>query len=176
MAQAHDGRLIAMTRDLDALLLIREIEEFLFHEARLLDERRFEEWMDLFTDDGIYWMPTEENQQDGIETHSIFHDDKALMDHRVRRLNHPLNYAQTPPSRFRHLIGNVVIEDDAGSGGEIQVRSSLVAVEYWRERQRVFAGDCHHRLRREPDGLRIVFKRVDLANCDAIHEHMSVPI
>ncbi len=165
-----------MADELEKLLLIREIEEFLFHEARLLDECRFEDWMDLFTDDGIYWVPTEENQQSGIDTHSIFYDDKTLMDHRVRRLNHPLNYAQTPPSRTRHVIGNVVIEDDGGTDGEIQVRSSLVAVEFWRERQRVFAGDCRHRLRREGEGLRIASKRVDLANCDAVHEHMSVPI
>jgi len=165
-----------MAGDLDKLLLIREIEEFLFHEALLLDQRRFEDWRDLFTDDGIYWVPTEENQQSGIETHSIFYDDKTLMDHRVRRLNHPLNYAQTPPSRTRHVIGNVVVEDGGGAGGEIHVRSSLIAVEYWRDRQRIFAGDCHHRLRRERGGLRIASKRVDLANCDAVHEHMSVPI
>jgi len=165
-----------MTGDLQRLLLIREIEEFLFHEARLLDERRFEEWKDLFTDDGIYWVPTQEGQEDGTDTHSIFYDDKSLLDHRVRRLRHPLNYAQMPPSRTRHVIGNVVIEDDGGPGGEIRVRSSLVAVEYRRERQRVFAGDCRHRLRRDGGGFRIVSKRVDLADCDGVHEHMSVPI
>ena len=165
-----------MAGDLDRLLLIREIEEYLFHEARLLDERRFEEWMALFTDDGIYWVPTEEGQSSGLETHSIFYDDKALMDVRIRRLDHPLNYAQTPPSRTRHVIGNVVVEDESGTAGEIHVRSSLVAVEYHRGGQRVFAGDCRHRLRREDGGLRIVAKRVDLANCDAVHEHMSVPI
>ncbi len=162
-----------MTGELDALLLVREVEEFLYHEARLLDERRFEEWRDLFADDGVYWVPLAEGQESPLESHSIFYDDKALMDVRIRRLRHPTNYAQSPPSRTRHLISNVVLED--GGGDEIRARSSLVMFEYRMEAQRTFGGDCHHHLRREKGGFRIALKRVDLVNSEAIHGHMSVP-
>lgn len=164
-----------MARDVERLLLVREVEEFLFHEARLLDERRFEDWMALFADDGVYWVPMQEGQRSPRDGHSIFHDDKAMMDVRIRRLRHAANYAQIPPSRTRHLIGNVVLDDEAVEDGEIGARSSLMMLEYRDEQQRVFAAACHHLLRRDGGGLRIVLKRVDLVNCDAAHGHLSVP-
>jgi benzoate/toluate 1,2-dioxygenase beta subunit len=162
-----------MARTLDDLLLVREIEEFLFHEARLLDERRFEDWMALFTEDAVYWVPALPGQTSPTDQVSIFHDDRELMDVRIRRLRHPHNYAQLPPSRTRHLIGNVVVEKI--EGGEIHVRSSLVMAEFRADEQRVFAADCRHRLRRHGGDLRIAWKRVDLVDCDAPHGHMSVP-
>jgi benzoate/toluate 1,2-dioxygenase beta subunit len=163
-----------MARTLDDLLLVREIEEFLFHEARLLDERRFEDWMTLFTEDGIYWVPALPGQTAATDQVSIFHDDRELMEVRIRRLRHPHNYAQAPPSRTRHLVGNVVVEDVDGHG-EIHVRSSLVMAEFRADEQRLFAAECRHRLRRVDGALRIAWKRVDLVDCDAPHGHMSVP-
>lgn len=165
-----------MAQDLAGLLLIREVEEFLIHEARLLDARRFEDWMALFADDGDYWVPAAPDQESPTEAVSIFYEDRALMDVRVRLLSHPANYAQLPPSRTRHLIANITVEDHGGEvAGEIAVRSSLVMAEYRDGRQRVFAADCRHRLRREDGGFRIVRKRVDLVDCDAVHGGMSVP-
>lgn len=159
--------------NIDDLLLIREIEEFLFLEARLLDDREFQSWADLFADDGVYWVPMREGQDDRLTEHSIFHDDKALLDVRVRRLQHPETYAQIPASRTRHVVGNVVLE--ANDGDEIRVRSNLVMLEYRQDNQRVFGAEVHHRLRRVGDDFRIVLKRVDLVNCDAVHGYMSVP-
>lgn len=164
-----------MVGGIDDLLLIREIEEFLFHEVDLLDRRRFDDWMDLFTEDGIYWVPMQEGQENPHDSHSIFHDDKPLMAVRMSRLRDPANYAQTPPSRTRHLVANVVLEENQSGDGEIHVRSSLIMFEYRMETQRVFGGEARHRLRREADRLRIAWKRVDLVNSEAIHAHMSVP-
>ena len=75
-----------MTVDATKLLLVREIEEFLFHEARLLDQRRFEDWMALYTDDATYWVPAKPDQQSPIDTISIYYDDRRMMETRVKRL------------------------------------------------------------------------------------------
>jgi 3-phenylpropionate/cinnamic acid dioxygenase small subunit len=153
-----------------------EIEEFLIHEARLLDERRFRDWMGLFSDDGTYWVPAVPDQESPFDQASLFYDDRDLMRTRIERLEHPRIHVQTPPSRTAHLIGNVLIESVDEAKRECVVRSTLIMVEYRDEQQRIFAGRQHHRLRREGDALRIVQKRVDLINCDSAFEAMAVPI
>ena len=158
---------------LDDLILIRAVEEFLFFEARLLDGREFQAWAELFADDGIYWVPMREGQEDPLTEHSIFYDDKDLLDVRVRRLLHPDTLAQIPASRTRHVIGNVVLDET--DGDEIHARSNLLMFEYRRDEQRVFGAEVQHRLRRVEDGFEIVLKRVDLVNCEAVHGYMSVP-
>lgn len=151
-------------------------ELFLIHEARLLDGRRFRDWMTLFTEDGTYWVPAVPNQSSPFDQASLFYDDRQLMQTRVDRLEHPRIHVQTPPSRTVHLIGNVLVEEADAAAGEYLVSSSVVMVEYRQESQRVFAGHQYHRLRRDGEGFRIVQKRVDLANCDSAFEAMAVPI
>ncbi|MEE2970473.1 MAG: aromatic-ring-hydroxylating dioxygenase subunit beta [Pseudomonadota bacterium] len=158
---------------LDDLILIRAVEEFLFFEARLLDGREFQAWAELFADDGIYWVPMREGQEDPLTEHSIFYDDKDLLDVRVRRLLHPDTLAQIPASRTRHVVGNVVLDET--DGDEIHARSNLVMFEYRRDEQRVFGAEVQHRLHRVEDGFEIVLRRVDLVNCEAVHGYMSVP-
>ncbi len=162
-----------MATPIERLVLVREVEEFLFLEARLLDERRFDDWMALFTDDGVYWVPASPGQQSPFDELSIYYEDRTLMDVRIRRLQNPKTHAQIPPSRTRHLVANVVVAD-AGDDG-LEARSKLVMFEYRDDRQIVFAADCRHMLRRHGDGFRIASKRVDLVNCDAAHGIMSVP-
>jgi 3-phenylpropionate/cinnamic acid dioxygenase small subunit len=151
-------------------------EAFLIHEARLLDERRFREWMGLFSDDGSYWVPAVPEQASPFDQASLFYDDRELMRTRVERLEHPRIHVQTPPSRTAHLIGNTLIEQADEAKGEYVVGSTVIMVEYRDDTQRVFAGRQHHRLRREGASFRIVQKRVDLINCDAAFEAMAVPI
>jgi benzoate/toluate 1,2-dioxygenase beta subunit len=157
---------------------VREFEAFLFHEARLLDDRRFREWMELFTEDGTYWVPAVPAQENPFDQASLFYDDRELMKTRIARLEHPRIHAQTPPSRTAHLIGNVVLESPPPVEGRIEylVSSTVIMVEYRNEKQRIFAGRQQHRLRREDGTLKIVEKRVDLINCDSAFEAMSVPI
>jgi 3-phenylpropionate/cinnamic acid dioxygenase small subunit len=151
-------------------------EEFLIHEATLLDLRRFRDWMELFAEDGTYWVPAVPDQQSPFDQASLFYDDRDLMRTRVERLEHPRIHVQTPPSRTAHLIGNVVVESSDDAKGEYVVGSTVIMVEYRDDAQRVFAGRQHHRLRRDGDRLRIVQKRVDLINCDSAFEAMAVPI
>ena len=63
-----------------------DTESFLIHEARILDERRWEDWLALFADDGWYWVPIEEGQKDPKQTVSLMYDDRRLLETRVRRL------------------------------------------------------------------------------------------
>lgn len=151
-------------------------EEFLINEARLLDERRFRDWMTLFADDGTYWVPAVPDQKNPFEEASLFYDDRELMKTRIERLEHPRIHVQTPPSRTAHVVGNVVVEEADAAKGEYVVGSTFIMVEYRDDAQRLFAGRQRHRLRRESGSFRIVQKRVDLINCDGAFEAMAVPI
>jgi benzoate/toluate 1,2-dioxygenase beta subunit len=151
-------------------------EEFLIEEARLLDERRFRDWMGLFTEDGTYWVPAAPDQKSPFNQASLFYDDRDLMKTRIERLEHPRIHVQTPPSRTAHIVGNVVVDEADHAKGEFLVGSTFIMVEYRDDAQRLFAGRQQHRLRHHGDSFRIVHKRVDLINCDCAFEAMAVPI
>lgn len=153
----------------------RRAEEFLFHEARLLDEGRFREWADLFSDDGTYWVPAEWGQQDPNRGLSIFYDDRQLIDIRVRRLAHPRAHSQMPPARTVHQISNVHIVEADREANLLAINSTLILVVYRIEEQRMFAGLVHHRLRDLSGQLEIAFKRVDLIDCDGPLPPIHVP-
>ena len=141
-----------------------EIEQFLYLEARLLDTQRYEEWLDLYTEDAIYWVPLEQGQSDPFETSSIIHDDRTLLELRVRQARHPRAHARLPLARTVHQVGNITVLPEEDS--EIKVASTLQRVEFRNERQRIWGALVEHRLRRVPQGLRIARKRVDLVNSE----------
>ncbi len=139
------------------------VEQFLYHEARLLDTQRYEEWLALFTDDATYWVPLEQNQKDPIETSSIIHDDRTLLELRVKQARHPRAHARLPLARTVHQVGNIqIVEKDS----EVQVNSTLQLVEFRNEKQRLYGALVEHRLRRVDGGFRIAHKRVDLVNSE----------
>jgi benzoate/toluate 1,2-dioxygenase subunit beta len=142
-----------------------EIEPFLYREAWLLDHGRFHEWLELFTNDATYWIPLQADQADPLTTSSIVYDDRRLLEVRVRQFQHPRAHARTPAPRTVHQVGNVQVVE-AGAH-DVRVDSTLVLVEYRRERQRVWGALVEHRLRRTAAGLRIAAKRVDLVNSEA---------
>ena len=156
--------------------LREELEMFLIGEARLLDERRFRDWMTLFTEDGTYWVPTVPGQESPLDRASLFFDDRELMKTRIDRLEHPSIHLQTPPSRTVHLVGSVVVDQAPGAAGECVVSSSVIMVEYRQDQQRLFAGRQTHRLQRDASTWRIRQKRVDLANSESAYEAIAVPI
>ena len=162
------------THETGALSLL-ECEQFLVHEARLLDEARFEDWLSLFTADAWYWVPAEPGQSSPHDTISLIYDDRRLLETRVRRLAGPRIYSQEPRSRTSRIVGNVTMEDFAADGCACTVRSKFQLLEYRRETQRIFGGTCLHRLVRAASSIQIAWKRVDLVNCDAPHEGLAVP-
>jgi 3-phenylpropionate/cinnamic acid dioxygenase small subunit len=104
--------------DLARLLLQREIEEFLYQEAELLDARHYEAWLDLFTEDVHYWMPTSRNvphdepereyTRDGLDV-NWFDEGKDTLTRRVKQILTGVHWAEEPRSRICHMISNVQI-------------------------------------------------------------------
>jgi len=138
-------------------------EQFLFHEARLLDTQQLEAWLELFTDDATYWVPLERGQKDPMETSSIIHDDRTLLELRVKQARHPRAHARLPLARTVHQVGNVIAEN---SGDEIKVTSTLQVVEFRNEKQRLYGALVEHRLRPANGSFKIAHKRVELVNSE----------
>lgn len=153
-----------------------EIESFLVTEARLLDAERYDEWLALFADDGFYWIPLAHDQADPVNHISIFYEDKSVLGMRVRRLGHPRAYGALPRPRTQHMVGNITLEPPGTDGIDCEARSAVMMAEYRAGDRRLWAGQQTHRLRRTQEGWRIVLKRVDLIDCDAVHGILSVPI
>lgn len=149
--------------------MIDAVLEFLTHEARLLDERRFEEWRELFTEEGYYWAPARPDQPDPWSEVSLMFDDREIMANRIQRLRHPKVYAQLPASRAVRQVTNVSI--DAVDADELTTRSVFFMFEHRptlpQPLERTFAGHCFHRLRPDAGTYKIVWKKAVLANCDA---------
>ena len=142
-------------------------EEFLFHEAYLLDTQRYEEWLALFTEDATYWVPLEQSQKDPHETSSLIYDDRTLLELRVKQFRHPRAHARAPLARTVHQVGNVVVDG-------LIVRSTLTVIEFRNEKQRLWAGLVEHQLRRERDSWRIARKRIDLVNSEGEIEGLTI--
>jgi 3-phenylpropionate/cinnamic acid dioxygenase small subunit len=140
-------------------------EQFLFHEARLLDAARWDDWLALFADDGWYWLPAHPGQTDPVEEISIVYEDPTVLRLRVARLKHPHAWTLTPAPRTAHVIGNVTVANghrgkDGGDGN-----------------RRLYAGRQTHELRPDPDseaGYKIALKRLDLIDCDAASGAINV--
>jgi len=148
-------------------LMRSEAEAFLYREARLLDERRFEEWLALFTPDGRYLVPSGDAEDPGLEP-AIVDDDHDTLEDRIHRLRSPATWAQSPPSRTVHVVGNVEIEPGPASA-ECRVRAACVVYESRGGQTRSFAARCLYVLRRAEGGdapWRIALKRVLLVNRD----------
>ena len=149
-----------------------EIERFLYDQAEILDEKRWDDWLELFTADGHYWMPAHESDTTGDGVPSIFYEDIDLMRVRAKRVTHPRAWSQKPPHRTTHVVSNVIVESFDPKTGDVVVRSKFHMAEFRRESLRHFIGKYRHHLRRTPDGYRIHLQRVDLVNSDGIFEYV----
>ncbi|MDZ4778619.1 MAG: 3-phenylpropionate/cinnamic acid dioxygenase subunit beta [Planctomycetia bacterium] len=144
-----------------------DVERFLFREARLLDDARYDDWLALLTDDVRYWMPVRETTSDHGEAirrlgeMAVFEDDKDFLKARVQRLHTGLAHAETPPSRTRHLLSNFEIEER--SDGEVEVGCNMLVYQTRLERTEAFyVGRREDRLRRTGDGWRIAARKIVL--------------
>ena len=145
----------------------------MLHEARLLDDGKFDDLLALFTPEAWYWVPSEPGQVDPVQTVSLIYDDRRLLETRVRRLASPRMYSQEPRSRTSRMIGNVSIEESGKHA--CTARSKFVMIEYRREQQRLFGGTALHRLVQAEGRIMIAWKRVDLVNCDAPLDGITIP-
>ena len=156
------------------LALQHRVERFLYLEARLLDEQRFEQWRDLFTEDGVYWMPSRHDQTSADEVVSVFYDDRSVMASRIRRLRHPDAHIQAPVSYTSHGITNIEIEADPGPGGNLVVHAVFQMAEYRRADPRWFAGRYRFELVAGDGSFRMRMKKVLLINCESALPAMAI--
>jgi len=154
---------------------------FLQYEATLLDERKFEEWSELFDDAGTYWAPTTYDQASPLTQVSIFYDDKRMMAQRINRLRHERIHVQSPYSRTMHMVSNVRVMSGIDEAGHFSVGSNFIMVEYQpavpEGRQRMFAGFYSHELSFDggaEESLRIRRKKATLLNCDSTFSPLAL--
>jgi benzoate/toluate 1,2-dioxygenase subunit beta len=143
----------------------RSAVEFLYREARLADEARYAEWLALWTDDGVYWVPATTDPAAAPDTHiSHVYDNRARLDTRIKLLQTGSRHSQEPASLMRRLISNVEVTSD---GGELVVGSNFILGElsvqakhelHW------WVGRTTHRLRPVDGALRLAAKKVVLVN------------
>jgi 3-phenylpropionate/cinnamic acid dioxygenase small subunit len=152
----------------------RELIDFVIHEARLLDDERWDDWLELFAEDGVYWMPLAPGQTDARLHASLLHEDLLLLRIRIERLKGPRTYSQQPPSRGHHLLQVPTIESRDDAEGVYVTRTAFHFVETRRDEQALYAGWAWHTLIATDAGLKLRMKRVDLVNCDAAFGNMQL--
>lgn len=142
---------------------LRELFDFIAREARLLDERRWDEWLALFADDGRYWVPLAGAEQaDDATYNSIADEDRLLLALRVERLKNPRAHSEHPPSRCQHVLQPSAFVNGGAAAGTYELHTPFLYVESRGGRQVMLAGTYRHRLVRVSGQLRIRLKRVDL--------------
>jgi benzoate/toluate 1,2-dioxygenase beta subunit len=155
-----------------------QVEQFLFHEAELLDDRRFEEWLALYEPDAWYWAPVLADATERGLSLAHFDEDRTGMEARIRRLRQTNAYSEHPPTRCCRSIGNVRVRDRHVDS--VVVRSTLLAHEYRRgvagETRRAFVARVEHLLRLRGDNFGIAWKRVDLVDAEGGFHVSSAPL
>ena len=147
------------------------VEQFLYRQAEVLDAKRWQDYIDLFTADGVYWMPADpaDKHWDGIP--SIFAEDKNLMTVRMKRVLHPDAWSQRPLWGTNHVVGNVIVEKESPNG-DVVARSRFHMMELRRDNVRHFAGSYVHHLKKTANGYRIRQQRVDMTNAQAAFDYV----
>ena len=141
---------------------------FIYREARLLDEKRFDEWYELFTEDAYYWVPLSAGQKDPLGHNSLAYEDKLLLKLRIERLKLPTAYSQKPASRCLHVMQMPEVEKADAAKGEYLTRTPFLYTETRGDESQRYAATALHTLVRAGEGLRIKLKRVDILNADAM--------
>jgi 3-phenylpropionate/cinnamic acid dioxygenase small subunit len=147
---------------------LRDVEQFLYAEARMLDERRYEEWLALFTDDCRYWIPVVSTRERG--EHEVagdtelahFDDTKRTLTLRIKRLLSDFAYAEDPPSRTVRVVSNIQVEERGND--EVTAFSNLIVYRTRLETTTdILAGRRTDVLRRTGSGWSIAYRKVVLA-------------
>jgi len=158
--------------------VIRAVEQFLYREARLLDERRFHEWLALFTDDVRYWMPMRSNRYPKIskaivildpdryteeeltrdDELAILDETKETLGRRIARLDTGMAWAEDPPSRTRHMISNIEVEP-GDAAAELKVFSNFMVYRSRAETEQDFYVGARQDVLRQVDGAWKIARR-----------------
>ena len=153
------GKMVRSSVDAETRM---NVEEFLFHQADLLDTKRWSEYVGLFAGNGIYWMPARAEQTTWQGVPSIFAEDINLMNIRVKRIGHPRAWSQQMEWATSHVVANVRVGAPDPASGILTACSNFHMTELRGDYQRYFAGRYAHQLRRRGDAFEIMLQRVDL--------------
>jgi 3-phenylpropionate/cinnamic acid dioxygenase small subunit len=151
--------------DLD---LLRDIEQFIFREARYCDEHAYDDWEALWTDDAIYWVPANGDDSDPESQMSIIYDNRSRISTRIKQYHTGKRHSQVPKSGLRRLVSNVeVLEPDAQTReDDVRVGGNFVVYESRERGITLWAGRAEYHLRRSDDGWRMSYKKVMLVDND----------
>ena len=147
---------------------------FYVNEAWLLDDRRFKEWLDLFTDDVLYFMPRRKNvprreshrEVTALGDLALVEDDRRYLEMRVARLDTGMAWGEDPPSRTRHLIGNLVAVPSAG--GEVKARTAFLVYRSHLETDHQILSGSREDLPRRVNGAWKVARRTILLDANVL--------
>lgn len=160
---------IPQSVDVDAALL-RQLQVQVTQQGALLDARRWNEWMNLFTEDGLYWMPAAPEQSDWESQPSIFAEDRLLMEVRASRLLHPNAWSQAAHWATQHLLGTVIVEQAAGDS--VSTWTPFQMLEVRRDKVRHFGGSYRHHWVQQNGQWKIRLQRVDMFNAQASYDYV----
>jgi 3-phenylpropionate/cinnamic acid dioxygenase small subunit len=163
--------------ELQRIKLQQEVEAFLYAEARMLEDNRFDDWLDCFSDDVRYWMPVREHieHHTGVpgstDSFALFDDDKQSLELRTSRIKTGMAPCEIPLSVTQRLITNVMVKAASGGDGdnkddrvELEVYSTFMIYQERRGRHGVtFFGRREDLMRRDDDRLRIARRKIELA-------------
>jgi 3-phenylpropionate/cinnamic acid dioxygenase small subunit len=143
--------------------LMNAVTAFIYKEARLQDEHRYEAWEALWTDDGVYWVPANGGNIDPEKEMSIIYDNRSRIALRVKQLLTGKRHTQTPQSRLCRIVSNIeLLEQQAG--GDIAVASNCMVFESSLRDDTIWAARNLYRLRYVEGELRMAYKKVTLVN------------
>ncbi|HXG36234.1 MAG TPA: aromatic-ring-hydroxylating dioxygenase subunit beta [Dehalococcoidia bacterium] len=148
------------------------VEQFLYYEARLMDEHKYDEWLSLWTDDAIYFVPCNADDIDPKRHVTLIYDNRKRLEDRITQLKSNSHWSQEPRSRIRRVVSNVELGEEVD--GELTVYSNFVVMEVRRNEQMVLCGRSIHKLRHQGDGFKISHKKVLLTNNDAIMRNVRI--
>ena len=141
---------------------LNSIQRFLYHEARLMDAHRFDDWLALWAlEDATYWIPANADDADPLRAVSIVFDRRGQIPNRIRRLKETLWLKEQTP-RLMRLVSNIEIE--AETPDEVTVGSNFILAQLHRHNQYLWAGSTTHKLLPRDGGFRIKYKKVVLLN------------
>ena len=148
-----------------------DVEQFLYRQSEYLDTKQWQKWIDLFTPDGIYWMPPDASYKTWDGQPAIFAEDKNLMTVRMLRVLHPDAWSQRPLWGTNHVVSNVCIRKE-NKNGDVEVTSRFHMMELRRDDVRHFAGSYFHKLKKIKKGYSIQLQRVDMTNAQAAYDYV----
>jgi len=146
------------------LLLIKEIEQFVYREARLQDSHEYDAWEALWTDDGMYWIPANGDDIDPESQMSIIYDNRSRIALRIKQFHTGKRHTQTPRSRLCRVLSNVELLESKGN--EYRVTANSMIFESNARGDTIWGARSEYLLRRESDTLKMAKKKVMLSNND----------